>query len=45
MTTVLLLHDRSVDEIVAKLKPGELEQVNLVVRRWGAAFRRDVVRA
>jgi transposase len=28
IATVLRLHERSVDEIVAKLRPGELEQLS-----------------
>jgi hypothetical protein len=38
IAAVLLLHERSVDEIVAKLEPGELEQVIKLVGRSPSCY-------
>ncbi len=38
IAAVLLLHERTVDEIVAKLAPGELEQVIKLVRRSPSCY-------
>jgi hypothetical protein len=38
ITAVLLLHEKSVDEIVAKLRPGEPEQSSKVVGRRPSCY-------
>jgi hypothetical protein len=38
IAAVLLLHERTVDEIVAKLAPGELEQVIKLVGRCPSCY-------